>query len=110
MEVPKNVDHKQKIINNDYLKKKLFFILNGKNRIKIYRGLLSGYKTARDLEKNTNITLSSVCRSLKELKERGIIECLNEYQIRGKYYRLTSEAIQLRSHIVERSKIKNSSK
>lgn len=103
-------EYDQKIMNNEGLKKKLFFILNGKNRIKIYRALLSKFKTAKEIQNNTNITLSSVCRSLKELKERGIIECLNEYQTRGKYYRLSSEAVLLKPHIIDRSKKENSLK
>lgn len=80
-------------------KEKFFYILNGKNRVKIYYTLLNCIKSARDIEKSTGISLSSICRSLKELKEKGIIECLNENFAGTKLYTLHPDVTNMKRYL-----------
>jgi hypothetical protein len=90
------------VIKDEILMMKLSYILSGSNRIKICYFLFSGLKTARDLEKETNVPLSSICRSLKELKENEIILCVNETFHGSKLYSSHPDIDLLKDYIIER--------
>ncbi|MHA1971554.1 MAG: winged helix-turn-helix domain-containing protein [Candidatus Hodarchaeales archaeon] len=93
----------RKIPSDLGLREKLFFILRGSNRIRIYLALYKNFRTPKELELETGIALTSICRSLQALKEMGIIECLNEYDTRGKYYQLSNDVLGLKTLIEEKT-------
>ena len=66
--------------------KKISFILSGENRLKIYFLLINDYKTASQIAKELNLALSSVCRSLNDLKQFGLISASSAYKKRGNIY------------------------
>lgn len=94
------------IINNQNLKNKLSYLLNGSNRIKIYLSLLKEIKTACEIEIETNISLPSICRSLKGMLRNEIIQCLDFDQKQGKLYRLASDIISLEPVVTDKAKKK----
>ncbi|MHA2239348.1 MAG: ArsR family transcriptional regulator [Candidatus Hodarchaeales archaeon] len=78
----------------------LAFILNGSTRVMIYNYLLSGpsysYKIVKDLKLNT----TSISRSLRDMKEAGVIECITPCQQRKKFYTLTNVALYLKDDVL----------
>lgn len=65
------------------------FILRAKNRKVILHELGRENKTATDLMKTTKMYKSHVSRTLKELMDEGLIECLNPNDREYKFYKLT---------------------
>lgn len=64
---------------------KYSFVVRAKNRKKIIKALKSP-KTPSELSKETEINLSHVSRSLKELSEKGLVRCLTPDQTIGRVY------------------------
>ena len=64
----------------------LAYLYKGKNKAKIYKEISTGYKTASDIAKSLNISLSSVCRTLRELENNTLINSANDSDGRGKLY------------------------
>ena len=49
--------------------------------------------TPTQIQKETKLNLSHISRLLKGLKEKGIVECLNPNQRKGKLYCLTEHGL-----------------
>lgn len=67
------------------------FVLRAKNRLKILDCLLNGQKISAQIEKQTGMYKSHVCRTLKELQERKLIRCINPKDRNFRFYELTAE-------------------
>ena len=67
------------------------FILRSKNRQDILKYLAEGNKTASELAKLTGMYKSHVSRTIKELLNEKLIECLNPKDRSYKFYRLASK-------------------
>jgi len=65
------------------------FIKSSGYRYKIIKSINSELKMPSEISKETNIRLNHVSACLKDLKEKGLIECLNNDTKKGKLYRLT---------------------
>ena len=78
------------ILLNEKELKILNFIQKGKNRIIIFLYLHDKMQTANDISKKSNIHLSSICRTIKEMEKQGIILRI-KFNNKGKdLYRLNS--------------------
>lgn len=69
----------------------LSFIKSSKNRTKIILSINNDIKIPSEISKDTNIRLNYVSALLLELKEAGIVTCLNEESKKGRLYKLTKE-------------------
>jgi len=58
-------------------------------RHKILKSIGNEMKTPSEIAKAVKIRLNHVSMFLKELKEHGIVECLNEDTKKGRLYQLT---------------------
>lgn len=76
-------------MRNDYELKS--FILRSKNRQLILRLLSEKSRTAIDLVKLTKMYKSHVSRTLKELRDEGLIICLNPNDREYKFYKLSKK-------------------
>lgn len=66
------------------------FVTSSSYREKIITALASTPKQPRDLERETNVSLTHVSRSLRELRSRGLVECLTpSTKTHGRVYALT---------------------
>ncbi|MFX0087774.1 MAG: hypothetical protein ACFFAU_19135 [Candidatus Hodarchaeota archaeon] len=101
------MEEKANFFDNEMLVRKLSYILNGTNRIKIYLALIKGVKTARELESDLNVVLTSVCRTLKGLEKRKVIKCINSFESRGKLYKLEEDVLDLKLIIKDKAKKKD---
>jgi len=59
------------------------------HKISIVKLLKEKPLTPTQIQKETKLNLSHISRLLKALKEKGVIECLNPNQRKGKLYTLT---------------------
>lgn len=83
------------------------FIASSKYREKIFLELNLNESTPKELSELTDIALPNVTRALKELEERGLLECLNPDFKRGRLYAPTEMGKQIFKVIEEGSKIHN---
>lgn len=58
-------------------------------RYKTVKSLKGDVKTPTEISKETDINMSHISNVLRDLKETGIVECINEEVKRGRLYRLT---------------------
>lgn len=81
------------------------FIASSKYREKIFLELNLNESSPKDLSDLTDIALPNITRALKELEERGLVECLNPDFKKGRLYASTEMGKQIFKAIEEGSKI-----
>ena len=64
-------------------------IKSSEYRWKIIKAIGNGIKTPSEIAKEIKIRLNHVSMFLKNLKENGLVECLNENTKKGRLYQLT---------------------
>ena len=69
--------------------KGISLLKSSEHRLKIVQSLKDGIKTPSEVSKMTKIRLNHVSKSLKELKENRLVECLNEESRKGRLYQIT---------------------
>lgn len=65
------------------------FILRSKNRQAVLKKLSEKEHTATELVKLTRMYKSHISRTLKELKQEKLVECLNPKDREYKFYKIT---------------------
>ncbi len=73
----------------------LSFIKKSKSRKIILKYLSTGVKMPSEIAQENHVQISHVSRCLKELKEKHLVECINENVKKGKLYRLTTKGNSL---------------
>ena len=58
-------------------------------RARALKSLEDGDKTPTQIAKDSNIRMSHISNILKELKDCGVAECINEQERKNRIYRLT---------------------
>lgn len=66
------------------------YILASRYRVAIMQSLSKEPKTPKQLETETNVKFSHISRTLKELADKGVVECLTPALHKQKYYGLTA--------------------
>ncbi|MFX0149980.1 MAG: hypothetical protein ACFFAJ_04305 [Candidatus Hodarchaeota archaeon] len=82
----------------------LEYILRGKNRIQVYDALSMHFRglMPREIKSYCKISsYSTITRILKGLLLKGVIQCTDAYNTRGKLYYLTEEAHELKEDILD---------
>ncbi|MBQ2831119.1 helix-turn-helix domain-containing protein [Methanobrevibacter sp.] len=75
---------------DDEMLKKMAYIGISSYRTKAAKTLKDDVKTPTKIAKDTGIRRNHISKVLRELKESGVAECINEEVHRGRLYRLTS--------------------
>ncbi len=73
-------------------------------RVKTVKALKDDVKTPTQIANDAGIRTNHISKVLKELKESGVAECINEEAHRGRLYRLTSVGDEIVDSINEREK------
>ena len=81
-------------MRNDLIKG-ISLLKSSEYRLKIVQSLKEGIKTPSEISKMTKIRLNHVSKSLKELKENGLVECLNEESRKGRLYQITKLGVDV---------------
>lgn len=74
---------------------KYSYVIASEYRVKVLKVLTAGPKTPKHISKETRIYLSHVSKTLRELSEKGIVECLSPERKRGKVYNLTKDGKEI---------------
>ena len=77
----------------------LGYVKTSEYRKKTLLELTKGYKIPSEIGKATDIRVTHISRSLKHLKEKGLVECLNEQDKRGRVYKLTDKGEKIVEHL-----------
>jgi len=78
---------------------KLGWVKLSKHRKKIIKDISYSLKIPTEISKSTALSKSEVSRTLKTLKNKGIVVCLNEESHRGRVYSLTKEGKNILDYI-----------
>ena len=78
---------------------KLGWVKLSKHRKKIVRDLEHDFKIPTEISKSTDLSKSEVSRTLKALKDRNIVVCINEKSHRGRIYTLTDEGKNIAKYL-----------
>lgn len=60
-------------------------------RAKAMKAIGEGYKIPTEIARDIDILPNHISKTLKELKDKGLIECINPEMRKGRLYRLTSK-------------------
>ncbi|MGL6298435.1 MAG: MarR family transcriptional regulator [Methanobacteriaceae archaeon] len=71
------------------------FIKLSKHREKVFLNIGTKLKMPSEIAKSTNLVLSDVSRALRGLKDKKLVECLNEDVNQGRLYKLTEKGIDV---------------
>ena len=71
------------------------FVKISKQRQMIMKDLKDKLKIPTEIAKSTNMSVSEVSRSLRTLKDREIVVCLNENKRVGRVYTLTDKGKEI---------------
>ncbi len=69
--------------------KKFAYVNISSYRVKTMKALKDDVKTPTNIAKEAGILPNHISKVLRELKETGIAECINEEARKGRLYRLT---------------------
>lgn len=78
---------------------KIGWVKLSEHRKKIIIELSDNLKIPTELSKSTGLSKSEVSRTLKTLKDKNIVICLNEESHRGRVYTLTEEGKEILKYI-----------
>lgn len=67
----------------------LGFVLGSKYRVAVVKVLQKGHQTPLAISQETQKGMSHVSRALRELADKGVVECMNPKSVKGRIYRLT---------------------
>lgn len=74
---------------------KLLSFMQGRARKLCLQSLYSGPKIPSAIAASTDLYLTHVSRALKELSERGLVECVTPDATKNRIYRITDEGIEI---------------
>lgn len=80
---------------DDETLKKYAYINISSYRSKALKSLKNQIMTPTKIAKETGIRKNHISKVLKELKNEGVAECVNEDAYRGRLYRLTKEGEEI---------------
>ena len=79
---------------------KIFAYINiSSYRSRAVKSLKGDIKTPSKIAKDSNIKINHISKILRELKESGVAECINEEARRGRLYRLTDVGEEIVDHL-----------
>lgn len=68
-------------------------------RVKVIKAIGNDIKIPTKIAKDSGIRTNHISKVLKELKDKNIIECINEEARKGRLYRLTPIGIQIYNEV-----------
>jgi predicted transcriptional regulator len=71
------------------------YVIASNYRLKVVRALLSHPKTPKQISNETQIGMTHISRTIKELSVRGLVHCMNPRAVKGRLYILTDTGKEL---------------
>ena len=76
---------------DDELLRKYAYVISSTYRVRVIEGLDGEVLIPSKISKKIDLESKFVSKALRELKDKGLVECVNEEYRKGRLYRLTSE-------------------
>ena len=76
---------------DDELLKKYAYVISSTHRVSVIEGLNGDVITPTQISTKIGLESKFVSKALRELKEKGLVECINEEYRKGRLYRLTAD-------------------
>jgi DNA-binding MarR family transcriptional regulator len=80
------------------------YVVASNYRVKVIRTLLLHPKTPKQLSTETQIGITHVSRTIKELAARELVFCANPQDLKGKVYSLTDKGREL-AEVIEKDNL-----
>ncbi|NHJ02376.1 MAG: ArsR family transcriptional regulator [Candidatus Heimdallarchaeota archaeon] len=90
-------------ITQNCVYEKLSILLSGKNRKRVFLVLNGKIMTASEIAEAIGVKLPSICRTLKFLVEKNILECFISKHGNVKLYKIPSESTVLMQYLIQSS-------
>lgn len=87
------------VIMEEELLRKYAYVKVSSYRHKTVKTLQNKIKIPTEIARDTGINKSHVSKVLRELKESGIVECMNEEARKGRIYRLTEIGEEIATYL-----------
>lgn len=84
---------------DDETLKKYAYVTISKYRKNTVKSLKDDVKIPTQIAKDTGIRRNHISKVLRELKDCGVVECINEEAKRGRIYRLTKSGEAIVEHL-----------
>ena len=68
-------------------------------RVKAVKSLKGDVKMPKEIADDSGIRVNHISKVLRELKESGVAECINEETRKGRLYRLTDLGDEIADHL-----------
>jgi len=88
-------------MKDNKLWKSLSFVMRSKNRINIFKTLVTP-QTPSSMSKKNNLNIKSISRTLIELSKEGLVECKTPEAKKGRIYALTKKGEELLEYFKEK--------
>lgn len=90
------------MVDDNILIEASYVEMSGK-RVKVLNCLQDDdVKIPRDIAKETNVLPNHISKVLRELKDKNLLECINEEARKGRLYRLTPLGKEVREYIANK--------
>jgi len=80
---------------SDEMLKELAYLQISKNRTKVMKSLDGEAKIPSHIAKDTDILTNHISGILRQLKDHGLVECINPEVKKGRLYRLTEKGEEI---------------
>ena len=75
------------------------YVKLSQHRKKVFLCIGNELKLPSEISKTTELGINDVSRALKGLKDKQLVNCLNEEEKRGRVYALTEKGIEILKYI-----------
>lgn len=75
------------------------YVKRSKNRQEVINILTKGRRTPNDIVEEMDVRFSLISRTLAELKDKEIVECINEQEKVGRIYKLTDLGFEIHDEL-----------
>ena len=86
---------------DDETLKKYAYVNISTYRVKTMKALQDDVKTPKKIADDAGIRVNHISKVLRELKDTGVAECINEEAKKGRLYRLTSVGEEIVDYLDE---------
>jgi DNA-binding HxlR family transcriptional regulator len=91
--------NKEVIFMDDETLKDYGYVISSSYRQKSVKSLNKGNKIPTELANDIGIRSNHVSKVLRELKDRDVVECINEHKRKNRIYRLTQKGQDIARYI-----------
>ena len=74
---------------------KVKYVNNSLYRVKVLKSIGNGVKMPKEMAEESGILTNHISNVLRQLKDKGMVECINPEARKGRLYRLSDEGLEV---------------